>query len=295
MVKRIALVIGMAVALSAVCVSGTGQRDGKLKALIIDGQNNHDWKATTPYIRATLEDSGLFTVDVATAGNPGEFRMEFETYDVLISNYNGPMWPKETRQAFLRYMRQGGGLVVIHAADNSFPGWEEYNRIIGLGGWGGRDANSGPYVYFEDGELVRDTSSGRAGTHGAQRAYPVVTRKPNHPIMKGLPKSWLHARDELYSKLRGPAENMTVLASAYSKKTKRNEPVLLTTRYGGGRCFHTVLGHGPHAMSCVGHQFTLQRGTEWAATGEVTLESVPENFPPADKVSVEDPTETGTQ
>jgi len=37
-------------------------------------------------------------------------------------------------------------------------------------------------------------------------------------------------------------------------------------------------------MKCVGFIATLQRGTEWAATGKVTI-PLPENFPTSDKVS----------
>src|ERR1700676_5418140 len=38
----------------------------KIKVLLIDGQNNHNWKATTPVLKWILEDSGRFTVDVST-------------------------------------------------------------------------------------------------------------------------------------------------------------------------------------------------------------------------------------
>jgi hypothetical protein len=37
-------------------------------------------------------------------------------------------------------------------------------------------------------------------------------------------------------------------------------------------------------MSCVGFITTLQRSTEWAATGKVSL-PIPEKFPTADKIS----------
>jgi type 1 glutamine amidotransferase len=56
----------------------------------------------------------------------------------------------------------------------------------------------------------------------------------------------------------------------------------MTVRYGNGRVFHTVLGHADYSMRCVGFITTLLRGTEWAATGKVTI-GVPDDFPTADE------------
>jgi type 1 glutamine amidotransferase len=110
-------------------------------------------------------------------------------------------------------------------------------------------------------------------------------RDLKHPITKGLPAKWLHTRDELYSKLAGPAENVTVLATANSDTTQQNEPILMVIRYGKGRVFHTTMGHDAESIKDVGFVTTLDRGAEWAATGRVTI-PVPANFPTADKVSV---------
>lgn len=264
-----------------------------LKALIVEGQNNHGvWPKTTKMMKRYLEESKLFTVDVATTaakGSDPNFRPEFAKYAVVISNYNGAAWPKETQQAFLDYVRNGGGFVVVHAANNSFGDWKEYNEVIGLGGWGGRNEKHGPYVYFNDqGEVVRDTNKGGGGHHGPQHPFALIVRSPEHPIVKGMPSSWLHANDELYDLLRGPAENMDVLATAFADKAKggsgRHEPMIFTVSYGKGRCFHTPMGHGIDSQECVGFIATFQRGTEWAATGKVTL-PLPSDFPTADKVS----------
>ena len=267
---------------------------GPLKALIIDGQNNHDWKATTPILKSLLEQTGLFTVDVATspaAGQPMDsFKPGFARYDVIVSNYNGDEWTKQTKDAFVDYMKNGGGLVIFHAADNAFPKWKEWNEMIALGGWGGRNEKSGPMVRYRDGKVVLDNSPGAGGTHGPQHEFQIVIRDRQHAITAGLPEKWMHASDELYSKLRGPAKNMTILATAYADPAKQgtgeNEPMLFTVRYGKGRIFHTVLGHGPQQMRCVGFIVTYLRGTEWAASGRVTQVDVPDDFPTADKVSL---------
>jgi type 1 glutamine amidotransferase len=258
----------------------------KLRALIVDGQNNHNWQATTPILKHILESSGLFSVDVATSPPRGEeltgFRPKFADYDVVVSNYNGQLWSEETRNDFVQYVRGGGGFVVVHAANNAFPSWPEYNEMIGLG-W--RGASFGDRLTLnEKGEPVRTPAGqGPGAGHGPQHEFLVIMRDRQHPITAGLPVAWMHAKDELYHGQRGPAANMRILATAYSAPAQRgtdaHEPMLWVIPYGKGRVFTTVLGHSPEAMNCVGFIVTLQRGAEWAATGKVTQSGVPEDFP----------------
>ena len=264
-----------------------------LKALIVDGQNNHGvWPQTTQMMKTYLEQTGLFTVDIATTAKQGTdetFKPDFKKYQVVVSNYNGAPWPKATQDAFIRFVHDGGGFVVVHAANNAFGDWKEYNEMIGLGGWGGRSEKSGPYVFVnEKGELVRDNSKGNGGHHGPQHPFAVIVRDEEHPITKGMPREWLHENDELYDLLRGPGENMHILATAFADKAKggsgRHEPMIFTIEYGKGRVFHTPMGHGVDSQECVGFIVTLQRGTEWAATGKVT-QAMPKDFPAAEKVS----------
>jgi len=288
---RIAILLSVVVSV-ALFVSATSApaAQSPLKCLIVDGQNNHNWKETTPIMKKILEDSGVFTVDVATSpdkkADMSGFKPDFAKYDVVLLNYNGASWCDAANQAFLDYVKNGGGVVVVHAADNSFGNWPEYNEIIGLGGWGGRNEKSGPYVYYKDGKVVRDTSPGRGGSHGPQYPIQIVVREPDHPVMKGLPAKFMHSQEELYHSLRGPAKNLTILATALAEKEKRgtgrHEPVLMTIGWGKGRVFHTVLGHAGTQMKSVAFIVTLQRGAEWAATGKVT-QKVPADMPTADE------------
>ncbi|MEM8765682.1 MAG: ThuA domain-containing protein [Bacteroidota bacterium] len=291
--------------------SARGQN--KLKVLILDGQNNHVvWPKSTLMMKQYLEEGGLFRVDiqrtkyvwkaeresdflsltqtttlemVAEPRTDMSFEPQFDNYDVVVSNFGwrAAPWPEKTKKAFADYIENGGGFVSVHAADNSFPDWHAYNQMIGLGGWGNRDESNGPYVYYSNtGEMVVDSSIGSAGAHGKRHHFPITIRNMEHPITKGMPSVWLSGIDECYAKLRGPAKNMTILATGKDQSdtapTDRHAPVLMVVDYGKGRVFHTTLGHDTEAFENVGFITSFLRGVEWAATGKVTL-VIPKDFP----------------
>jgi type 1 glutamine amidotransferase len=291
--KWIGWTIALVALLAGASVTEAGEK--KLRAVIIDGQNNHNWRATTPVMKKALLDSGRFSVDVSTNLKPGDkapegwqsvpFPPELSKYDVVVSNYNGASWPKELNDALENQLKTGKiGLVIVHAANNSFGGWKEYNRMIGMG-W--RDAKYGERLKLDEAsnEVRVPAGQDQGSGHRYSGKFNIVIRDAEHPVTKGMPLEWAHNNDELYDNMRGPIENVHLLATAYSKGTKAHEPMIWTVSYGKGRVFHTPMGHDVNAMLCVGFQATLQRGTEWAATGNVTL-PLPSNFPTANKINV---------
>ena len=285
-----------------------------IKVLLITGQSNryHNWQVSSPIVKRQLEESGRFAVTVATTPPKGEapnqdmssFSPKFSEYQAVVLDYEGFEFAPPVKQTLADYVKNGGGLVVLHAADNAFPAWPEFNEMIGVGGWGGftpgysnRTQSAGPKIRWRDGKMVLDQDTPGTAQHPTPHDYLITVRAANHPIMTGLPSSWMHATDELYSNLRGPAKNVTVLATATAPTsmpngTGENEPILMAIAYGKGRVFHDTLGHVGATqkepivpMNSVDYIVLLQRGTEWAATGAVTI-PVPRDFPTPDKTSI---------
>jgi len=229
----------------------------RVPVLVVSGANNHDWCFTSTSLARILERAGCFTVDVTrdpatTLADPAALAR----YAAFVLDYNGPRWGEPAESRFLRAVREGAGVAVVHAADNAFPGWVEYERLVGL--------------------LWREGSG-----HGAFHAFDVTITDRDHPITATLPDLRAHP-DELYHGLvRMHGARPRVLATAWSDPATggsgAHEPMVLVGRYGRGRVFHTPLGHvwpGAEATraSHADPQFgeLVARGVEWAATGAVS-------------------------
>jgi type 1 glutamine amidotransferase len=260
-------------------VSAAYGADKKLSALIIDGMNNHDWAAGTTAIRSTLEGTGRFTVDVATWP---ALKPDFSRYDVVVNNFNGghladgKRWPREVEVALEKFVREGGGLVVFHAANNAFLQWPEYNEMLGLG-W--RDKTFGPGVAVVNEKAVTiPQGSGLPPGHGPRHEFEMFVLDKQHPVTAGLPPHWTHPAEQLTHGQHGPAQGITVLTYAFSEVSRQGEPMDWVKAYGKGRVYTSMLGHtwkneaNPN-LDDVNFQALLARGSEWAATGKVTLPS----------------------
>jgi len=274
--------------------------EGKIRVLIVDGFSNHDWKQTTTLTRNIFEQSGLFSVQVSTApptsDSPGwdAWRPEFSDYDVVVQNCNSyggrPSWPREVQRSLEAFVKNGGGLYILHSANNAFPEWPEYSRMIGLG-W--RDKDFGPAITIDDGTVVRVPAGAGENTGHGKRGSTLVTRLGNHPIHQDLPRCWKAAELEVYRYARGPAENLTVLSYAKDAKTRLDFPIEWTVQYGKGRVYNSTFGHvwpgsdNPPGARCVAFKTLLVRATEWLAAGEVSW-PVPDNFPDANTVQLEE-------
>jgi len=285
--------------------------DETIRVLIIDGQNNHNWIDTSPFMKEQLEASGRFEVDISTSPNENApqaewdaWRPKFANYDVVLSNFNNrkkkdgslSQWPEEVQKAFEAFISGGRGLVNVHAANNAHRGWAEFEKMTGLLWRGNKDGKRLALDKYGD-PLRMPVGEGPGAGHGPRYPYKVEIRDSEHPITKDLPKVFLHPEDELYHGQRGPAENMTILATAFAAEDKKgtgaNEPMLWWIPYGEGRCVTCVLGHvgknddpnTTEAMRDVAFITIVKRSLEWAAGASITTK-VPDNFPTEDAVSL---------
>lgn len=282
-----------------VSFSALAQKKKPISVLIVDGFSNHDWKQTTAVTKWILEESGRFVVDVSTvpadsiersAWNPN-----FSKYAVIIQNTNNIQnsrlrWSKQAEKQLEEYVKNGGGLYILHSANNAFSHWKEYDKMIGLG-W--RRASEGYALEIDSANnITRIAPDEGKGTGHGERFNALIQVLTPHPINKGYPSQWQTANTEVYYFPRGPAENISVLSYAFdSTSTKRTWPVEWVVKYGKGRVYNSSLGHlwkgesYPPAYRCIGYQTTVIRAAEWLATGKVTF-PVPTNFPTADKQSL---------
>ena len=190
---------------------------GKPRVLLVEGETGE-----ARFLADSLTAGGLQPDVRGTTEAPLDLAGLRAYESVVLVNVPASKMTVTQMKAIQAYVQNlGGGLVVVHASDNAFSKWPEFNRMIGIGGWRGRDENAGPLWYVKDGKTVSDPSPGKAGAHGARRPFQVKIVVPDHPITKGLPPVWMHAADELYGTLRGPGENMTILATAHSDPNNR--------------------------------------------------------------------------
>lgn len=226
----------------------------KLRALVLSGANNHDWTNTTSAIRAILEETGRFTVEVEE--NVPDMNLgAFAPYAVIVSNFNTfgkdapakKSWDTATKNAFLDHIAKGNGLVIVHAGSSVFYDWPEFQSLA-CGTW-------------KDGT-----------NHGQIHVDRVTFTEQDSPITRGLAPFWI--RDEFWQKILvapGARALASVTPDPAFKGSGTPENILFNTETGGGRGFAIFLGHDIVTMKNTAWRTLLQRGTEWAATGKVTL------------------------
>lgn len=278
-----------------------GQSSNKIKVLIVDGFSNHNWKQTSFVVKSILEKSDLFEVTISSSPSEEntvgweQWNPSFKKYDVVIQNTNNIQnpelkWSSKMQRSLDKYVKKGGGLYILHSANNAFSDWKAYNTMIGLG-WRTKDEGVAIQITSDKKLLVIPKGEGENTYHGPRNDAEIKVLNA-HPINNGFPSSWKTPNIELYKFARGEAENLTVLSYATDEKTGINWPVDWIVNYGLGHVYNGTFGHlwkdetYPNSYKCIGFQTTLIRSMEWLATQKVTYK-VPDDFPTATKISLD--------
>lgn len=221
-----------------------------VRVLLMTGEHNHDWKATNPILEKLIDSTDR--LQVTTEREPWDLGPEaFADFDVVFSNWghwpntDSDPWGAETKAAFLEFISNGGGLVVMHGGGSLHYPWPEFQAMVGLAWTRGKT------------------------THGPRHNFKVYM-KGDHPITAGMKTFEIY--DELW-RFMVPTGDHEVLALADVAGDKKgpgpDEPMLITTKLGKGRGVNVVLGHDTQSLQNPALQELLLRSMEWAATGKV--------------------------
>jgi len=260
-------------------------KEQRLKVLIISGQNSyeHDWTGVNNALRTLFTDSKRFDVRVTEDFDHGDIAT-LKSYDVVLLNYSSRwnyadpvqhLWSPSAFEALYQYVREGGGLVAYHSSFTWGRDIPEYKHLLGA---------------------VMEPGTSRRAPPGA---FPVHIVDRNHPITAGMREFIWTYNDDMYTAMaRDPEAKIHVLATAHDAsaaydpkltgpkypvaaytpdKVKAmpgmdgDHPQVWTADYGKGRVFAITLGHDEVTLHFQPLQTLLLRGTEWAATGAVTL------------------------
>ncbi len=269
---------------SALAWASVAGAEPSVDTLVITGAapyGYHPWKQNIKTIKPRLAAFGMDRVDYHIAHGLEDWRKwdgSYADYDTVVLIYYWAQAPENELAKLDRYVRSGGGLAVVHSALAGFWKQETFDQWTGIAYRERAEGYGHSLSFNKAGErIIRPPGEGGGSAHAPIRRFQIHAHSPDHPIMEGLPRTWMQAKDELYYDLRGPDTNVRVLAVAEAPDGTF-APQAWVRRPGDGRVFCLTPGHHKPGASSVGFITLLARGIEWAATGEVTLD-VPTNFP----------------
>jgi len=206
------------------CVPAQAQKkapDGAKVLLLSGGQRqHHGYRDQAFYLTAALEDTGRYEVtqteEAAVLETPA-----LAKYDLIIALSDRRddefKFSPGQQKAIFDYVRNGGGYVSIHGADNAAADWDpEWRKMLGA-------------VFSHFGLPDGKTRKGD---------YTVKIVDPSSPVAQGIDDFPL--KDELYYHLQIEPD---VKPLAVVEFEGVDWPVAWTRTYGKGRVFHTVFGH----------------------------------------------------
>lgn len=176
------------------------------------------------------ENAVVYTEDSA------ELRTLLNTTDVLFVCNNKP-FDSETRKKIFSRVNDGMNLMINHPGTwYNWKDWPEFNK-----------------------ELV----GGGSTSHEKLQEFDVIIKKPNHPILKGVPKKF-RIFDELYRwKKDEEGVDIEVLAIGRGIKSGEEFPVLWIVKHPKAKIIGNTLGHDERAHDLSAYKKILSNSLEW--------------------------------
>ena len=209
------------------------------RILISTGEDHkaHIWKLTAPALKDMLAEDRRMAIEVNE--DLAFLRSaKLHEYDVVVMHFRNlnPKVPgREGYENLQRFVSEGGGLVVVHAACAAFREFsDDFVKLAGR------------------------TWEFKSSKHSKLVEFGVEIVDHEHPITKELDS--FKTIDELYYDLGGETP-IKVLATAHLDG--EDHPIAFVLTCGKGRVFHSPLGHDVVALSAAAKLF--RRGTAWVA------------------------------
>jgi type 1 glutamine amidotransferase len=218
-------------------------RKAPVRVLLVTGVDHpgHPWRKTTPVLRQAIERDERLAVDVVADPHWLETG-DLAPYKALVHHWMDWKVPppgEAARENLARFVRGGGGLVLVHFACGAWQNWPGFVQVAGR---------------------VWDP---KLRAHDPRGRFTVNVVDADHPISRGLPAAF-ETTDELYTCLAGKTP-VHLLAKATSKVDHKDYPMAFVLTPGKGRVFHCVLGHDPKAFAPEPVRALYRRGTAWTA------------------------------
>lgn len=218
------------------------------RVLVVTGEDypGHKWRKTAPVLLAKLNRDQRLLVDVLSDLTSLE-ETDLEDYASVVlhfKNYDPRVPGREALEKLDRYVKQGGGLVLLHFACGAFEEFKDEFEPLAGRVWIGQQPPPGRHQ------------------HDPRGKFTVNIVEPDHPITRGM--NDFETVDELYTCLEGETP-ITPIATAVSKVDGKEYPIAFVLSSGKGRVFHCVLGHDVKSLSAPGPAALIRRGTGWTA------------------------------
>lgn len=234
------------IALAALSVSACAEdAPKKLKGLLITGGCCHDYPNQVKIITEGLSQRVNIDWDVALTGSGKDIKVPvyenhdwIKPYDVVVHNEcYGDVKDVEFVEGIVKaHTETGVPAIVIHCSMHSYRNadTDEWRKLLGV----------------------------TSRSHESHHPIEVVNLAADNPIMTGFPKVWERPVAELY-KIEKQWPEMTPLAKAYGKDTKKDHTVIWTNQYGKAKVFGTTLGHHNETMNSDQWLGVVSRGMLW--------------------------------